>query len=613
MPGNYTAGRFKAWADNGDPLPTARLYTYSSGTTTHKNAFTSAALTTPVTYTSDGVGGQYVAMNSRGEASLWLGSGTYTLTLKTAAGTVIWSSDGEQNDALAASTALAAHVAALASSTGAEMVGNGSGTLAAQLRLDLRKFGGSPSATGSTNQQAYEDAYDEIISAGVKGEICLGGGDWTFAGTAGPDGLVHGFHTPYRGFTTATGAVEIVGEGRNTRILAGTNNMIQCRWSDCFGGVRGMTFDSNGKTGVKGLYVGHSNSADTTTAQTQEHNSFERLWFKGGHDVGIWLRPGPRQTTPSVEDSQVLSNDFTHFYIKGAVRGILLDDNSNNSVGTSNRNNFSFFEVGQVGTNIGVEIRTGAQNNFSHGVINGVDTGVKTGTLIENTGNGGLANDLNCFTMVNNENNVTYDLNNANANTQIIGGFWNFVSKATGTMPGLIIPSASYVSFMPLRLPGITYGEGVPGGYGSGSISLSKGINDDGLPWATFTSLVAGDFTNVAALSGFSAIEYTRLNKVVTLNWRMVFQASVAATRITIPAAKLATVNSGLAPDAEMIAVASNNPLFAVYAHNGTSISAAEAGFTSSGDLYINAPSGGNWATGAATNIINIVIKYKAA
>jgi hypothetical protein len=92
MTARYTAGRYKAWDDNGDPQPLARLYTYVQGTTTQKNAFTAVDGLTPVTYTSDGVGGQYIAMDARGEASLYL-SGDYTLTLKTPLGAVIFSDD----------------------------------------------------------------------------------------------------------------------------------------------------------------------------------------------------------------------------------------------------------------------------------------------------------------------------------------------------------------------------------------------------------------------------------------------------------------------------------------------------------------------------------------
>ena len=69
-----------------------RLYTYATGTTTHKNAYTEATGTTVQTYTSDGVGGQYIALNARGElpAPLYLTTGSYDLALKTSAGATVW-------------------------------------------------------------------------------------------------------------------------------------------------------------------------------------------------------------------------------------------------------------------------------------------------------------------------------------------------------------------------------------------------------------------------------------------------------------------------------------------------------------------------------------------
>lgn len=69
-----------------------RLYTYTPSTTTHKVAYTDEAGSVPHTYTSDGLGGQYIALNSRGElpAPLFLTSGGYDLTLKTAAGVTVW-------------------------------------------------------------------------------------------------------------------------------------------------------------------------------------------------------------------------------------------------------------------------------------------------------------------------------------------------------------------------------------------------------------------------------------------------------------------------------------------------------------------------------------------
>ena len=88
-----------------------RLYTYAPATTTLKLAYTDAAGTIPHTYTNDGAGGQYIALNSRGElpAPLFLTSGGYDLALKTPAGATVWTrralSSGDASDALLADLA----------------------------------------------------------------------------------------------------------------------------------------------------------------------------------------------------------------------------------------------------------------------------------------------------------------------------------------------------------------------------------------------------------------------------------------------------------------------------------------------------------------------------
>ena len=82
-----------------------RLYTYSAGTTTHKNAYTEATGTTVQTYTSDGIGGEYIALDARGElpSPLYLTSGAYDLALKTSAGATVWT---RRADPSSASTAI---------------------------------------------------------------------------------------------------------------------------------------------------------------------------------------------------------------------------------------------------------------------------------------------------------------------------------------------------------------------------------------------------------------------------------------------------------------------------------------------------------------------------
>jgi hypothetical protein len=94
-------------SDTGAPLSGGRLYTFSYGTTTQKTAYTDAAGTIPHTYTSDGAGGQYIALNSRGElpAPLYLGSGSYDLALKRSDGSSVWT---RRADGLASGSDLSA-------------------------------------------------------------------------------------------------------------------------------------------------------------------------------------------------------------------------------------------------------------------------------------------------------------------------------------------------------------------------------------------------------------------------------------------------------------------------------------------------------------------------
>lgn len=82
----------QALTNLGDLADGARLYTYAPSTTTHKVAYTDEAGLIPHTYTNDGSGGQYIALNARGElpAPLWLASGGYDIRLATAAGATVW-------------------------------------------------------------------------------------------------------------------------------------------------------------------------------------------------------------------------------------------------------------------------------------------------------------------------------------------------------------------------------------------------------------------------------------------------------------------------------------------------------------------------------------------
>lgn len=179
QPGVFNPQQF---TDAGLPAAGYRLYTYTSGTTTHKTAFTDAAGVVAQTYTSDGAGGQYIGLNSRGElpAPLFLTSGAYDLVLKTSAGATVWTryAVGLADGAATYDTAIRADLADTTSTTkGAGMVGYsasqsyGSGTVGRKLNSYLDAAG---------------DGYTTLTSAATAAAsagrtLYIGSGTWNVA------------------------------------------------------------------------------------------------------------------------------------------------------------------------------------------------------------------------------------------------------------------------------------------------------------------------------------------------------------------------------------------------------------------------------------------------
>lgn len=89
QPANFNLQEF---SDAGLLLLGGRLYTYAYGTTAQKTAYTDPAGAVPHTYTADGTGGQYIALNARGElpAPLYFAPGAYDIALKRADGSTVW-------------------------------------------------------------------------------------------------------------------------------------------------------------------------------------------------------------------------------------------------------------------------------------------------------------------------------------------------------------------------------------------------------------------------------------------------------------------------------------------------------------------------------------------
>ena len=70
---------------NGNPLVGGKLYTYAAGTSTPLATYTDSGAGTPNAYP--------VILDSRGEASVWLGTFLYKFILKSAVDATIWTVD----------------------------------------------------------------------------------------------------------------------------------------------------------------------------------------------------------------------------------------------------------------------------------------------------------------------------------------------------------------------------------------------------------------------------------------------------------------------------------------------------------------------------------------
>lgn len=77
--------KLQFFADDGTPLVGGKLFTYAAGTSSPLATYSSNSLTTPNT--------NPVILNSRGEASVWLGSSAYKFLLYAANDVLIWSVD----------------------------------------------------------------------------------------------------------------------------------------------------------------------------------------------------------------------------------------------------------------------------------------------------------------------------------------------------------------------------------------------------------------------------------------------------------------------------------------------------------------------------------------
>ena len=139
-----------------------RLYTYTPSTTTKKNLYTDSAASVPFTYTSDGAGGEYIALNSRGELSgtPYLSSGGYDFVLKDTSGSTIWTRTGVGIDDAANSAAAAVETSILTDLADTSDAANGDALI-----------GVKRTATGATAITLHEWIEEQVFNAADFGMV----------------------------------------------------------------------------------------------------------------------------------------------------------------------------------------------------------------------------------------------------------------------------------------------------------------------------------------------------------------------------------------------------------------------------------------------------------
>jgi hypothetical protein len=247
LPGVFNAQFFTS---TGDLASGYRLYTYAPGTTTHQTIYTDAAAAVAHTYVSDGSGGQYIAINSRGEiAAPPFISASTDFCLKTAAGATVWTRRATTQDS----------AETIAGSTGAGLVGlsptasYSASTVGAALHGMGRVLQGEDlDPTGLTdNTTIFKTLFDYCIPRGIP--VIIPAGSYLVSGEISTTTLIAAGSL----FIECQGPVTITVNSASTAFLTllscYTTASNSCR-------IRGpLTINGNNKVG-NAIYVRHAST-----------------------------------------------------------------------------------------------------------------------------------------------------------------------------------------------------------------------------------------------------------------------------------------------------------------------------------------------------------------
>lgn len=248
----------------GDPLSGGKLYTYAAGTTTPLATFTDEGGLTP--------NANPVILDSRGEASVWLGNASYKFKLTDSTDVEIWTVDNLDG-------AAAVSAAALAAATGASLVGYlpaGGGAVATTVQAKLRQFV-TPFDFGAVGDGVTDDR--AALKAALESGHPVDGCGYTYGidGSCSPLSLV--------GFQNAT-LVQI-----GDRSASNASTLYIFGLSDFF--VKDLNINMG--TGITTLFSDDGNNGlhilGTNTTTFSENFSVENVSVTGnGCGTGIHIR-----------------------------------------------------------------------------------------------------------------------------------------------------------------------------------------------------------------------------------------------------------------------------------------------------------------------------------
>lgn len=310
---NFTAGRFKAWASDGTQLAGGRLYTFSSGTTTFKAAYTDSTLGTPCTYVNDGSGGLYIALDARGETQLWLGSGAYTFKLTDSSGLTVWTVDSVQDQEDEVNQSLSA-------TSGAGLIGfdatqsYASGTFGRALQnatISVTHRPWSAAGDGATNDAAAIQSAINYLSS-------IGGGTLYFP----PGSYLVGANVLLKS------NVRLIGAGISSVLLLSGNNR-QCLYSNsvsdleishlCFNGQKPSVGYETANNYDFGIRLGESASGQNVKRVNIHHCTFKDIGLDGIY----------------VDNCQDVTIDDSNNFINCRRWGVVVEDGSYGSTRVS--------------------------------------------------------------------------------------------------------------------------------------------------------------------------------------------------------------------------------------------------------------------------------------